>query len=228
MSDPTAPVEGTPASTEAAPEAVSDPYAPVLDRVNELASTLDGRFAALEQRFQPEPEPEPDPWAALFPEADPEEQDPYALQNQMAQGLDPQQLQAAFQQALQQAQAPLLAQMQDLQTQRAHEQLVQRIPQLADTPENAEIRQATAQRVQQAIQAYPPHVQQALMNDAGYIETVFKAAEAEKLAQGQAPASEQVPSLEAAGGAVPGGDGTQPSYVNQAMNGAWSLPKGLR
>lgn len=225
MSDPTAPVEGT---TSAAPETTStpaaEPWAQVTDRINEIGQTFESRFSELAQRLpQPEVEAEPDPWASLFPEAEP---DPYAAQE--PQGLDPQALQAAFAQAVQQANAPLQAQIQEMQTRAAHEQLVSRIPQLADTPENAATRAATAQAVQERIASYPPHVQQALMNDAGYIETVFKAAEADKRSQAQVPASEQVPSLEAAGGAVPGGNGEPPSYVQRAHQAAWQLPPGLR
>lgn len=225
MSDPTAPVEGT--STEAAPEPASDPYAPVLDRVNELATNLDGRFAALEQRIPaPEPEAEPDPWAALFPEQEEQFQ-------QEPQGLDPQALQSAFQQALEQANAPLREQMQQMQQERQEEQwahqrerLYQTYPHLKDP----QVAQETTQNFNAFLMqsgATPEHAQW-MSNNPQFIGMFIEAAEAKKLAQGQAPASDAVPSLEAAGGAVPGGNGEPPSYVNQAMNGAWSLPKGLR
>jgi hypothetical protein len=230
MSEPAEGFDGT-----AAPEAASapDPYAPVVDRVDQLAGQFDDFRQLIDQRLpQPEMEPEPDPWAALT--GQPEQETYYdqygnPVEMQAPQpGLDMNALQAAVQAQIQQAVSPYQQQMQELQTQRAHEQLVARIPQLADTPENAQTRAETAQRVQQAIASYPPQVQQALMNDAGYIETVFKAAEAEKRSQAQVPASEQVPSLEAAGGAVPGGNGEQPSYVQSAQAGAWQLPPGLR
>lgn len=241
MSDPTGavPAEGTAAPESAAPSAPEpQPWAPVLDRMDELANNLgnfDQRFEQLEQRLPaPEQPAEPDPWAALMG-GEPEEPtyydqfgNPVELPGQQP-GLDLNALQQAIGAQINQAVTPYQQQLQEIQTQRAHDQLVQRIPQLADTPENAEVRQQTAQRVQAAIQNYPAPVQQALMNDPGFIETIFKAAEAEKLAQGQAPASGQVPSLEAAGGAVPGGDGSQPNYIQSAHQGAWGgLPPGLR
>jgi hypothetical protein len=81
MSDPTQPVEG--ATTEAAPAETSGPdYGPVLDRMSELAGSIDTRFAALEGRIpEPQAEPEEDPWAALFGETEqpePEYQQPPA------------------------------------------------------------------------------------------------------------------------------------------------------
>lgn len=221
-----APAEGTDTNTPA-PEATpaADPYAPVVSRVDELAGRFDDFRQLIDQRLPaPEPVAEPSPWDALFPEA--EEPDPYAAQQ--PQGIDPQQLQAAFAQAVQQANAPLQAQLQAMQTQAAHDQLVKDIPQLANTPENQATRQATAQAVQQSVSHLPDHIGQALAADPKYIATIFKAAEADKRAQGQQPASEAVPSLEAAGGAVPGGNGEQPSYVQNAHAAQWSLPPGLR
>ena len=225
MSDPTAPVEGTPTSeapAETTPAA--EPWAPVLDRVSELASTFDSRFSELAQRIPaPEPEAAPDPWAALFPERG--EPDPYTQPE--PQGLDPAALQAAFQQALQQANAPLQEQIQHMQWERDRQQLIQDSPQLADP--------AVAQQTIQGFNAFlqqtgaPPQVAQWLTNSPQAIGQFFKAAEAEKLAKGQAPASEQVPSLEAAGGAVPGGNGEPPNYIQSAHQGSWGgLPPGLR
>lgn len=223
MSDPTAPVEGTaPASTEAAPSGPD--YAPVLDRVNEIAGTVEG-LASSWQQFaqaqQPAPEPEPDPWAGLFGEPE-QEPDPQPQ-------LNPQALQAAIQQAIQQNNAPLMQQMQQMQMERATAQLYEQIPQLRDTPENAEIRAATAQRVQANLANYAPDVAQILSNDPAYIAMTFKAAEAEKLAQGQAPAGEAVPSLEAAGGAHPGGTGGPTNPVDQIFaNRDQEMPSGFR
>lgn len=224
----TAPVEGAAATTEApsTPE-----WAPVLDRVNELATGLEGlstNFQQFAQANAPEPEAEPDPWASLFGAA--EEVDPaaQALQQQQAPAVDPAALKAAMDQAIQQANAPLQAQIAQFQLQQATERLYQQIPQLADTPENAATRAATGQRVAQSLAAYPPHIQQALSNDPNYIATIFKAAEAEKLAAGQAPASGQVPTLEAAGGAHPGGNGEQPSPIQQAHEGRRQLPAAFR
>jgi hypothetical protein len=57
---------------------------------------------------------------------------------------------------------------------------------------------------------------------------LFKAAEAEKLAQGQAPTREQTPAVEAAGGAVPGGNGEQPNPVHQVFaSRGQGLPQGF-
>jgi len=71
----------------------------------------------------------------------------------------------------------------------------------------------------------------ALENDTRLRElrTLREAAEADKRSQAQVPASEEVPSLEAAGGAVPGGNGEPPNYVQSAHQGAWQgLPPGFR
>jgi hypothetical protein len=220
---------GTPAEGTAAPETTSspeaapaaEPWAPILSRVDELAGSIDTRFAALEQRIpEAEQEPEPDPWASLFGEQEAEQE--YEQQ----QALDPQALQAAFQQALQQANAPLVQQLQQLQQERGREQLLQQIPELKD-PE-------VAQKTIQGMQAYlnesgaPPEVAAWLTNSPQAIAQFYKAAEAENLARGQAPASEQTPVVEAAGGAVPGGNGEPPNPVQALHAGAWQLPPGLR
>jgi hypothetical protein len=230
MSEINGPVEGT--STEAAPEstATPEPWAPVHDRVNELADsvgTLTTNFDRFLQAQQPQPEPEPDPWAALFNEPEPEP-DPY----QQPQGLDPQQLQAAIQAQIQkgieQGLSPIQAQMQQVNIERADQRLGQMIPALANKPENAENRQQAFQLVSAALQNYPPEHANALSADPNFISTVWKAAEADRLAQGQAPASSDVPALEAAGGALPGGNGEPQNPVQAAYENAWSLPKGLR
>lgn len=230
MSDPTAPVEGAAAT----PETPAGPdFSPVLDRVNELATGLEGlqsSFQQFAQANQPEPEPEPDIWDQLWsdPNAEPEPQAQPQL-NQQA-------LQAAINQAIQSANAPLQQQLQQLQMERATQQLYQQIPQLQEVPEthpdyaaHKAARESTAQAVQQALQQYPPEVAQILSNDPHYIATIFKAAEAEKLAQGQAPAGEQVPSLEAAGGAHPGGNGGPSNPVEQIFaNRDQEMPSGFR
>lgn len=135
-------------------------------------------------------------------------------------------LQQAVQQQIQQANAPLLQQIQEFQRAQGREQLLKEIPQLSDP----EVAQQTISGMQQYLQAAgaPPEVATWLVNSPQAIAQYFKAAEAEKLAAGQAPASEQVPSLEPAGGAVPGGDGGLPDPVKSVMEGAWQLPKGLR
>lgn len=218
-----APAEGT-----AAPETSTPEWAPVADRMNELAGQV-GQLTQSWQQFQqaqtPAAEPEPDPWAAILGTTEEEPEPPAQPQ------LDPQALQAAMQHAIQTANAPLQAQIAKFELERATEQLYTQIPQLrqvpADHPDyasNETARQATAQRVQQQIASYPPHVQQALVNDPAFIATVFKAAEAEKLAQGQAPAGGQVPSLEAAGGAHPGGNGEPVNPVHQAYG---AMQRGL-
>jgi hypothetical protein len=224
MSDPTAPVEGAGAAPEPAPASTPEPWAPVISRVDELASNIDTRFQALEGRIpEPEAEPEPDPWAALFGE--PEQQPEYEQPQQPA--LDPAAIQTAFQQALQQANAPLMAQVQQMQAERAREQLLAQIPQLKDPAVAQQTIDGMVQSLQQS-NASPDFIQWALSNPQ-QIALHFKAAEAEKLAAGQAPASEQVPAVESAGGAVPGGSGEQPSYVQSAHEGSWGgLPPGLR
>jgi len=223
MSDPTAPVEGAGAAPESTPAATPEPWAPVISRVDELASNIDTRFQALEGRIpEPEAEPEPDPWAALFPQE--EEQPEYEQPQQPA--LDPAAIQTAFQQALQQANAPLMQQVQQMQAERAREQLLQQIPQLKDPAVAQQTINGMVEQLQQA-NASPDFIQWALSNPQ-QIALHFKAAEAEKLAAGQAPASEQVPPVESAGGAVPGGNGEQPNIVHQVFQSrAQGLPKGF-
>jgi hypothetical protein len=75
----------------------------------------------------------------------------------------------------------------------------------------------------------PDEVANWLINSPQAIAQYFKAAEADKVARAQVPASDAVPALEAAGGAVPSGDGSPPNYVQSAHQGAWQgLPPGLR
>lgn len=237
MSDPTAPVEGAPTSTpEAAPTTSAPDYSPVLSRVDELASTMDARFTEFAQRLPapPAPEPEPDPWAALFPEPQDPAQgfDPYGQPAApQAPQMDPQALQTAIQQAIAQSNAPLQQRLQAFELQQAEAKLYEQIPQLkpvppghADYATNQAARQQAATLVQTALAAYPPEIARALQNDPNFIATHWKAAEADRLAQGQAPAGGQPPSLEAAGGALPGGQSTPPNPVDQAYAGRQGLP----
>jgi hypothetical protein len=229
MSDMSQPVEGAPSEAAAPDAGTPEPWAPVQSRVDELAGgvgELTNRFDQWLQSQQPEPEPEPDPWAELMGETEP---DPY---QQQPQGIDPQQLQAAIQQQIQQGiQAgltPLQAQMQQVQIERADQRLGQMIPALANTAENQANRQQAFQMVSAALQNYPAEHANALAADPNFISTVWKAAEADRLAAGQAPASSDVPALEAAGGALPGGNGEPPNPVKAAYENAWQLPPGLR
>jgi hypothetical protein len=222
MSDPTAPVEGAPISStpEAAP--APDPYAPVLDRMGELANNMEARFGALEARLpQPQQEPEPNPWAGLFPEEEPEPQ-----QYQPEPQLDPAALQNAFQQALQQANAPLMQQVQQMQAERAREQLLQEIPALKDPAVAQQTVTSMVESLRQA-NASPEFIDWALQNPQ-QIALHFKAAEATKLAAGQAPAPSAVPNVESAGGAVPGGNGESLNPVHEIFGArAGGLPKGF-
>lgn len=212
MSDPTAPVEGT--STSIPAEATAPAADPVSDRMNEIASSVGSlvdRFEQFEQRLpQPEQQAEPDPWAALFPE----EQEPDQYQQQQP-ALDPQALQAAINAAIQQSNAPLQAQLQQMQAERAAQQLGQMIPALADTPANQANRQQAYELVQNSLQGYPTEIANALAADPNYIATQWKAAEADRLAAGQVPASGNAPTLESAGGATPGGTSENP--IDQAF-----------
>lgn len=235
MSDPTGavPAEGAPASESTSSE---PDYAPVMDRLTELAGQvgeLHSGFQQFQQAQQPPPEADPDPWTALFGEPD---QDPNLAPEPQQPQLDPNALQAAMQQAIQQANAPLQQQLQALQMERATAQLYQQIPQLAQVPEShpdyaahEAARTQTAQRVQQALASYPPEVAQILQNDPNYIATIFKAAEAESAARAQVPAGGDVPSLEAAGGAHPGGNGEQALPTDQIYGQVpAAMPKGFR
>lgn len=236
MSDDVAPVEGA-ASPESTPAADStpaaEPWAPVLDRVNELASGIDGRFAALEQRI-PQPEaPEPvDPWAALMPQDQEPETffDQYGNPVDMSQfqqqpALDVNALRQAMQAEMQQALSPYQQQIASLQMERGREQLYQQIPQLKD-PE-------VARETERAMEEYlrstgaPQQVAQWMINSPEAIAQFFKAAEADKLARAQVPAGETVPALESAGGAAPSGTNDQPNYVQSAFSSGFRLPPGL-
>lgn len=222
MSDPTAPVEG--ASTESAPESAttSDPYAPVLDRMSELASSIDTRFSGIEGRLpQPQQEPEPDPWAALFGEP---EQPEYDQPQQPV--LDPAALRQAYQADLQQATAPLQQQLQQMQAERAREQLYERVPALRDKA----VADQHINSMVQSMQARntPPEVIQWALSDPDQIALHFEAAEAKRLAAGQAPANEQVAHVESAGGALPGGNGEPVNPVHAAYGGGQpGLAKGF-
>jgi hypothetical protein len=191
--------------------------------MNELAGSIDSRFAAFEQRLPaaPEPEPEPDPWADLFGQQEPEA-DPYGQQPQQ-QGLDPQALQAAINAAIQQSNAPLQQQLQQFQAERAAERLGQMVPALADTPENKDNRQQAFQLVSAALQNYPEAQANALAADPNFIAMAWKAAEADRHAQGQAPTG-VAPSLETAGGALPGGNSEPVNPVDSAYGGRQGLP----
>lgn len=227
-----APVEGTPTST---PTTSGVDFSPVLDRMSELASGIGDmrtRLDSFDQRIPaPEAPAEPDPWQALYGEPQ-AEFDPNAWAQQQAPQFDPAQLQSIVEQRIQagitDATQPLMSQLAQMQLQRDTEALYQQIPQLAPKPENAEIRQQTHQRVAESIAHLPREMQQALGNDPRYIATVFKAAEAEKLAAGQAPATSAVPSTESAGGALPGGNGEQQNIAQQIFaNRGQAMPSGF-
>lgn len=222
MSDTSGPVEGQATSTAPAETSSAPAHDPIADRMDQLTGTvgdLVSNFQAFQQSQQPAAEPEPDPWASLFGEPEPEP-DPQ-------QGLDPAALQNAFQTALQQANAPLMQQVQQLQQQAAREQLLTRIPALkdpavADATVNAMFQSLTASGASEQT------IQWALQNP-DQIALHFEAAEAKKLAAGQAPASEHVPGVESAGGALPGGNGAPVNPVHQAYGAnQYELPKGFR
>jgi hypothetical protein len=240
MSDPTGavPAEGAAATPPPAadPTPAAEPWAPVLDRVNELAGSvgqIGERFASFEQRLpQPEPEQQPDPWQSLIPQEEPEQYyDQYGNPvdmgqfGQQQQALDPAALQQAVNAAIQQQNAPLVQQLQAMQMERGREQLYQEIPQLKDPEVARETERAMTEYLQQT--GAPQQVVQWMINTPKAISQFFKAAEAEKLAKAQVPAGENVPSLESAGGAVPGGDGSQPSIVEQAYANRHPYPKGF-
>lgn len=222
------PVEG--AQTTAAPDTASAPsfdMSPVLDRVNELAGSIDTRFGAIEQRLpQPEQPVEPNPWDDLFgPEQPLEGFDQYGQPAQPQQPqMDPQAFQNAVNQAIQQQNAPLLDRLQRFELQQAEQRLYEQIPQLKPVPQghadyeaNQAARTQMATLVQQATANFSPQVAQALLADPNFFVMTWKAAEADRLAQGQAPAGGNAPSLEAAGGALPGGQSANPNPVHQAM-----------
>ena len=214
--------EGAPVET-AAPESAAPDFSPVNDRIDQLA----GQFGQMAEQFQgfmqaqqPQAEPE-DPWAGLFPEEP--QADPYQQQQQQQPGFDRDALQQAFTEAVQQANAPLAAELQRLQQQAALNDLTTQYPALKDPA----VARATQEQMAQSISHLSPEVQQALIWDPKTIGMFFQAAEAQKLAQAQEPPGE-ASQLEAAGGAHPGGAGEQPNPVHQAFSGRVSLPSGLR
>jgi hypothetical protein len=232
------PAEGAPEATAGATgtaEAAPGPdISAVMDRVGEIASglgELQSGFQEFVQGQQPAPEPEPDGWESLFGSADQQQQlDQFGnpVQPQApAPALDPQALQQAVQQAIQSQLGPVAQQVQAMQQQQQLAQLYEQVPQLAPTPENAEIRAQTAQRVQDALNGAPPEIASWLSNSPSFIQTVFKAAEADRLAQAQEPAGG--PQVLEGGGATPGGTGGQgQSIVEQAMASRFQTPAGWR
>jgi hypothetical protein len=158
------------------------------------------------------------------PEQDPYQQEPQGIDLQALQQTVEQRIQEGIQQGL----SPLQAQMQQITIERADQRLGQMIPALANTPENQANRQQAFQMVSQALQNYPQETANALAADPNFIAMTWKAAEADRLAQGQAPAANDVPVTESAGGATPGGDGTNPNPVHAAFQGRGrGLPSGF-
>lgn len=209
------PAEGTPTTDTAGGFDMS----PVLDRVNELASSIDTRFGAIEQRLPEQQAPaEADPWDDLRQYFEEPQQPDYQQQPQQIP-LDQlqQTVEARIQAGIQEGLTPIQAEFQQFQAERAAERLGQMIPALANTPENAENRQRAFQLVTSSLQNYPTAIANQLAADPNYIAAQWKAAEADRLAAGQAPASETVPTLEPAGGATPGGTETSP--LDQAFAG---------
>lgn len=225
------PAEGAPEAGAGAAEAAPGPdYSAVMDRVGEIAGSVEGlqsSFQEFVQAQQPAPEAEPtadDFWNQAFG-IEPEAQPQPAEAQQPA--LDPQAMQQAVAAQVQQALGPFAAQFQQFQQQQQLADLYKAVPQLADTPENAQVRQETAQRVQQALAGAPPEIASWLSNSPSFIQTVFKAAEADRLAQAQEPAGG--PQVLEGGGATPGGTGGQgQSIVEQAMASRFQTPAGWR
>ena len=208
--DTTQPVEAAPA--EAAPQV---DLAPLMDRVEQIGGTLDQLVGAYQTEPQAEPE---DPWAWLSAQQEPEPEP------QQQPQLDPAQFSQAVQAQIQQALHPTLSQLQELQSQVRMNQLYERIPQLKT---DQDLARSIGERALQQLSHYPPEVAQQFANDPAFIELVFKAAEAEKLAANQRPADGDPSILETAGGANPGGNGEEPSIVQQAFAARTNLPKGF-
>lgn len=223
MSDTSGPVEGQATSPAPSTEAAAPAHDPIADRMDQLSGTvgeLVNGFQQWQQANAPAPEPEDPmaPWAPLFGAAEPDFGEPAA-----APGLDAAALQSAFQQAIAQSNQPLLDRLQNFEVQQATQRLYEQIPQLKEVPEShpdyathQAARQATHQAVKDSLSNYPSHIADALAADPNYIAMTFRAAEAQKIAAGQAPASDQVPGVESAGGAVPGGNGAPVNPVHQA------------
>lgn len=210
----------TPEPASAAPEAPSGPdLSPVFDRLDQLGGMVSQLTETFQAQNQPAQEPEVNWWESLYGEQAPEEPQ---FQQPQAPQLDANALQQAVQQAIQQSNAPLMAQLQQLQQQQALNDLTTKIPQLKDP----EVATATQQRLMQSIAHLPQEIQQQLAWDANYVELVFKAAEAEKLAGAQEPAGEST-QLETAGGAHPGGTGEEPNFVHRVHEARPSVPKGF-
>jgi hypothetical protein len=231
-----------PGAQAPAPEPVATPepassgpdLSPVFDRLDQLGGMvgqLTEQFQGYQQAQQPQ-EQETNWFESLYADPNEQPQEPQQpvdqfgnpIQQQPAQQqLNPDALQNAINQAIQQSTAPLQQQLQSFQQQQALNTLLERVPSLKD-PDTA---QRTQELVAQQIGHLSPEVQQALAWDPGFIETVFKAAEAEKLAGAQEPAGGQVPQLEAAGGAHPGGTGEEQNIVHRVHGGRVNLPRGL-
>lgn len=232
------PAEGsTGTETAAAAETTAAPdYAALNDRTAQIASGLEGltsEFQQFVQSQQPAPEPEPDPWESLFGPTEPQQPvDQFGNPIQAAPAtpqFDPQAFQAAVQQTAQQLierqYGPLAESVAQLQLQAQEAQLGQLVPQLANTPENQATRQETAARAQQFLEGAPQPVVQWAISNPRFVEMVFKAAEAERLAQSQEPAGG--PQVLEGGGAHPGGAGDDWS-LSKIMPNRVELPGGFR
>jgi hypothetical protein len=221
-----------PTTTATEPQSTGPDLSPIFDRLDQLGGTI-GQLAEQFQGFQPQQQQEPETnwWESLY--ADPNaQQEPQQLVDQFGnpiqaqqaqQQLNPEALQNAINQAIQQGLGPMTQQLQGLQQQQHLNTLLEKVPQLKDP----EVAQRTQELVAQQIGHLSPEVQQALVWDPGFIETVFKAAEAEKLAGAQEPAGGQAPQLEAAGGAHPGGTGEEQNIVHRVHGARASVPKGF-
>jgi len=213
-----------PEPTTAEPASSGPDLSPVFDRLEQIGGTvgqLAEQFQTWSQAQQAPQEPEQNWWESLFDDPDALPQQPEPVQP-VAPQLNATALQQAVQQAIQQSNAPLVAQLQQIQRQQALNELTTKIPQLKDP----EVAKATEERLAQSVAHLPQQVQEALAWDPTFIETIFKAAEAEKLAGAQEPAGE-APQLETAGGANPGGTGEETNIVHRVHSVRPTVPKGF-
>lgn len=209
-------------ATPEAGDAQAVDFSPVNDRVNQLATDLNGRLDAFEALLRPdEPDPEPDdPWAALL--GDDEEPEPQGPQ------YDPQQLQQivnqAIEQGIEQRIGPLHEQLTQMQTQQDLKGLLEQYPDLQDQQVRAETGQEALQLAEEILGPEHAHL---LTNNARFIAKVHEARAGRGRAAGEVPASGDTTQLEGGGGAAPGGV-EQPNIVQQVVAARRSLPKGFR
>ncbi len=198
---------GTPGTQDTTTTGAAVDFGPVLDRIDALGPRLERMESLLPQHDDSGDDDDGFEFdtAALFGD-DPQQQGltPEALQALTGQ------FQQMTQQQVQQALAPIMQQVQGIQTGLEAEQLAAKYPAL-QTEEGAAPVVAAARQMAEALG------QPGLATNMQFLETVYKAQMADKYAAGEVPAgAEKGFDLERAGGAGPAA-GDEPSIADRVI-----------